>query len=304
MREIGKLPTEAEARVFSDHLVALGMRTRVDARPDGHAVWVYHDDHVPQARREFEEFQREPQAERYRESSAAARERRLAEERADRAYRKNHVDLRTSRSYGNPIAVSIRTGPVTSALIAISIVVYLMMNGGPRFSEVTLLLVFSPPVLTPDGIAFAGIEPILSGQVWRLLTPIFLHFGVMHILFNLVNLYVIGRLVEARRGSGFMLAFVAITGVASNIGEYVLETQILHRLGLFGGMSGVVYALFGYIWVRGVVDPTQGFRLAPISVQIMVLWLVLGVVGYIPHIANGAHVVGLLLGMLAGLSRV
>ena len=304
MREIGKLPSEAEARVFSDHLVALGMKTRVDARPDGHAVWVYHDDHVPRARQEFEEFRGDPDAARYRDSRAEASERKLAEERADRAFRKNHIDLRTTNTFSGSVGVAIRTGPVTVALIAICVVVFLGMKGGSGYDAVTALLVFSPLVPTPDGPVFAGLEAIRHGQVWRLLTPIFIHHGGLHLIFNLYNLYALGRLVEARRGPRFMLAFTVVAGIVSNIGEYVLETQILGRPGLFGGISGVDFALFGYIWVRGVVDPTQGFRLAPMSVQIMLLWLVLGIVGFIPNIANGAHVVGLLVGMLAGLSRI
>ena len=60
MRQIGTLPNEDEARRLSDHLTALGMSTRLIPEGDGWALWVHHEDHVPQARQELEEFRKEP----------------------------------------------------------------------------------------------------------------------------------------------------------------------------------------------------------------------------------------------------
>ena len=47
-------------------------------------------------------------------------------------------------------------------------------------------------------------------------------------------------------------------------------------VGAYGGMSGVVYALFGYLWMKGQVDPEPGMVLHPSTVRVMLLWLVLG----------------------------
>ena len=72
----------------------------------------------------------------------------------------------------------------------------------------------------------------------------------------------------------------------------------------FGGMSGVVYALFGYVWMKGRYEPEQGMILHPSTVQTMLLWLVLCMTGFLGNIANAAHVVGLVAGILFGLARL
>jgi GlpG protein len=62
-------------------------------------------------------------------------------------------------------------------------------------------------------------------------------------------------------------------------------------------MSGVLYGLFGYVWLRGSMDPTFGVRLPPDSIAIMIGWLVLCATDLIGPIANTAHVAGLVAGV-------
>jgi GlpG protein len=69
-------------------------------------------------------------------------------------------------------------------------------------------------------------------------------------------------------------------------------------------MSGVVYALFGYVWMKGLYEPEQGMILHPSTVQFMLLFLVLCMTGLMGSVANAAHVVGLVTGMLLGLARL
>ena len=68
----------------------------------------------------------------------------------------------------------------------------------------------------------------------------------------------------------------------------------------FGGMSGVVYGLLGYIWIRGKYDPLSGFYLENWIVIMMIGWFLLGFTGMIGHIANAAHGAGLAAGMAWG----
>jgi GlpG protein len=69
---------------------------------------------------------------------------------------------------------------------------------------------------------------------------------------------------------------------------------------MFGGMSGVVYGLLGYIWIRGKMDPGSGLYLHPSTVWMMIIWFVLCVAGLFGAIANTVHAVGLGLGMAWG----
>jgi GlpG protein len=123
-------------------------------------------------------------------------------------------------------------------------------------------------------------------------TPMFLHFSPLHLLFNMMWLRDLGGVIEVRRGRWKYLALVLLIAGISNAAQGIVSGPY------FGGMSGVVYGLFGYIWVKTKVDPQLGFRLNPQIVLIMMVWLVLCAVGFIPNVANAAHIVGLIVGMV------
>jgi GlpG protein len=86
---------------------------------------------------------------------------------------------------------------------------------------------------------------------------------------------------------------VVVFGVFSNLAQYVFVGPY------FLGMSGVVYGLIGYIWIRGKLDPGSGLLLHRATVTMALIWLVLGLTGVL-GVANGAHVGGLLIGMVWG----
>lgn len=172
---------------------------------------------------------------------------------------------------------------VTIALIAISVGVSLLAN----FSLVLPLIIGMPgrPLFSD----------ILGGEVWRLVTPMFLHLSFLHILFNMMWLWDLGRLVELIKGSLFLLLFTMVTGMAANAAQYAI-TQSPG----FGGMSGVVYALLGYVWMQGKFNPRFGFEMHKATVIMMLAWYVLCWTGLVGPIANWAHTAGLLLGVAWG----
>jgi GlpG protein len=140
-------------------------------------------------------------------------------------------------------------------------------------------------------------ETVTTGQVWRLVTPIFLHFGIFHLVFNMFILFDLGSMIESRRGSWFLLLFVVVIAIASNLAEYYLPNpRTPHPL--FGGMSGVNYALFGYAWMKGKFQPYLGIGVAPQTVTVMLFWFVLCFTPLLPNIANMAHLAGLVGGVV------
>jgi GlpG protein len=302
MRQIGTIADETDARTFTDYLLTLGITTRLDPLADGWAVWVHKEDLVPQAAGELEAFRQDPRAERYQGVGATAREFRRRAEQADRLHRKNTIDLRGRVGRPGPAQ-----RPLTIALLAASLGVAVLTQLGDRPGLVGQWLAFTTFHRGPDGRWHSdGLGPVLHGQLWRLVTPIFLHFGPVHLLFNMLMLHQLGRLVEWRWGTRRMAELVLATAVVSNLGQHLLPDiftlgPVPHdRVSIFGGMSGVLYGLFGYVWMKGRYDRSAGIVLHPNTVFYMVGWLVLCMTGAIGSIANTAHVVGLVVGMLFG----
>ena len=141
---------------------------------------------------------------------------------------------------------------------------------------------------------FGFLPEVRQGEVWRLITPIFIHMSIVHLLFNMLWLKDLGSMIEARKGTWTLLLLVLVIGVCSNLGQDLLSGPD------FGGMSGVLYGLFGFIWMRGKFDPASGLRLNQANVVMMVGWFFLCLFGIIPNVANGAHGVGLVMGMIWG----
>lgn len=144
-------------------------------------------------------------------------------------------------------------------------------------------------------------ESLARGEIWRLLTPAFLHFGIFHVLFNSLWMWDLGRRLEFFLGRWHFLLFFIITGVTANVAQYIWSGSAN-----FGGMSGVVYALVGFIAVRQRVAPHPAVAVAPGIIGFMLLWLVLcmsGVVDYFiaGSVANAAHLGGLVAGALYAL---
>jgi len=141
-----------------------------------------------------------------------------------------------------------------------------------------------------------GLNEIVQGQFWRAITPIFLHFGLMHILFNMLWMKDLGKLVEVERSSNFLLLFILVVGSISNFSQYLISGPN------FGGMSGVVYGLLGYLWMYKRFNKESKYSLPKSDVILMVGWFFLCLMGvFVFSIANMAHALGLSLGMFAGI---
>lgn len=139
-------------------------------------------------------------------------------------------------------------------------------------------------------------DSLAQGEIWRLVTPAFLHFGIFHVLFNSLWMWDLGRRLEFFLGRWHFLLFFVLTAVASNVVQYVWSGSAN-----FGGMSGVVYALVGFIAVRQRLAPHPLVSAPPALIGFMLLWLVLCMTGAVDYfiagsVANAAHVGGLVAG--------
>lgn len=141
-----------------------------------------------------------------------------------------------------------------------------------------------------------GLSAMLAtGQWWRLFSPDFIHFSVLHLVFNMLMLWFLGGQLEARKGSLAFVVFFVVVSVISN------TAQLLDSGYFFGGMSGVVYGLVAYTWVWKQRDHEVFFPDALLALSIG--WLLLGYTDFtqwvgLGRMANSAHLFGLLAGAL------
>lgn len=185
--------------------------------------------------------------------------------------------------------------PMTLAILAIAGLVALVSRLGSD-SSMLIPLTFTP--VSPEG--YLAAYPDLS-QWWRLITPIFIHFGMLHLAFNALWYWELGRRIELRSGSLFLLGLTLLFALVSNTSQWLFGAP-----GLFGGLSGVLYGLLGYCWLYQWLCPNVHFDLPRGVVVLMLVWLLVCLSGLVTMlglgaIANAAHVGGLLIGCLAGL---
>jgi GlpG protein len=134
---------------------------------------------------------------------------------------------------------------------------------------------------------------IIHGQIWRIVTPVLLHMSFMHILFNMLWFKDLGYLLEFNFGKNFLLLFVLLTGIFSNVCQYLVSGP------QFGGMSGVLYAMLGFIWVYKKLHSDFEYAIPRFDLGMMIGWYFLCLTGVLGPIANTAHGSGLVIGMTA-----
>ena len=123
MRQIGTLPKSIDPKVFADYLLTLGIKTRLDEQPDGWNLWIYNEDHVERASDELRSFLSRPEDPRYREAVDAALAIRRQEQQLDKQFRKNYREVSDLWAYPG-----LRRRPLTVALVAVCIVVFLLQQ--------------------------------------------------------------------------------------------------------------------------------------------------------------------------------
>lgn len=199
---------------------------------------------------------------------------------------------------GQSFQQQVQRAPVVVAMLLLSILGTALMEWGETLVHWFTFQDFS---FVGESIRFNTASNVMeNGEYWRLITPIFLHFGHFHLIFNALLLWVLGQKIEFLVGSLNITVSIILIAVASNLGQHLWGGP-----SLFGGMSGVVYGLLGYVWIRHKLSPNPLLDIPKGLIVFMLFWLFLGMSGIINvfmagSIANAAHAVGLLAGMILG----
>lgn len=179
--------------------------------------------------------------------------------------------------------------PVTSAFFIISVIVAISTSLGDNESSLRYVLQISAQT---NG----SLIEISQGELWRLITPIFLHFSILHILFNMMWLIQLGIGIEIKQSSWHLIVLILSIAILSNLAQYYWSLNPN-----FGGMSGVDFGLLGYTWIIGRLNPRLGIGIDNGTVIFMLAWFALCWSGALGAIANMAHTIGLLIGIVFAL---
>lgn len=180
------------------------------------------------------------------------------------------------------------TAPVTVTVLLISLIIALFSNAGADTLAIRGLFF---PDLSRSSVSLS--EPM----VWlRMITPAFLHFGLIHLVFNSLWLWYFGRMMEPELRSWRYALLLMWMALAGNLAQYLWSDATN-----FGGLSGVVYGQIGFIWLWQSVLPRSRLRLPAAMIMVFLAALILMEVLASSYIASAAHAGGLISGMLAGL---
>lgn len=174
----------------------------------------------------------------------------------------------------------LRRAPATLGLIAITLVVFALQTVGG------------------DAVVRAGMKDraaLQAGELWRLVTPLFLHAGEVHLLVNMYSLYVIGPAVERFYGSARLLVIYLLAGVSGVI------LSLVFNPGPSVGASGAIFGLLG-AWIafllqhRALFGPSAQAQLR----QIGLLLVINLIISLTPGIDAWGHLGGLAAGLACG----
>jgi GlpG protein len=220
--------------------------------------------------------------------------------------RKIAAEARSQRAPARPplqlrLAAHFLQAPLTWLLLAASVIVTFYTGMGDDRLRVAMFTISGmPPAAAASGSDWTVWEDIQHGQLWRLFTPVLLHFHPFHLLFNAFWMRDLGVPSERFLGTGHYAVFMLWSAIASNLAQLVFGLSPN-----FGGLSGVVYALMGFLWARGYFDRNSGITLPNGWVIFFVGYMVVGFTGLLDgllggSIANYAHLGGFAAGVIYG----
>ncbi|MBS0622412.1 MAG: rhomboid family intramembrane serine protease [Verrucomicrobia bacterium] len=321
MRIIGYLATGRQALEFSQFLSRERIDNRIEEEGDRFGIWVIDEDRLEEALRLFEEFQKNPTDPQY-------------------GIRLARSPATSTKKQGPLFSGSFKMGTLTLLLLAISTLLFMLSamtskkEGNPQLHEDPLIntpiyqaLLYDLPDKLPywEGAygevikharhkeaSWTGSSPLFEqireGEVWRIFTPAVLHGSFLHLFFNAIWILILGNQVEGRIGKMRYAILCLLTAGISNTAQYLMSGPF------FFGLSGIVCALFGFIWMRQRLAPWEGYQLNKITRLFIALYIalmaLLSLVSFVMQlqgsdlftlpIANTAHVVGLIVGALLG----
>jgi rhomboid protease GluP len=154
--------------------------------------------------------------------------------------------------------------------------------------------VVQPGAVLADGALIPAL--VAQGEVWRLLSSMFLHSGITHLALNMLSLYFLGSFVEAAFGRGRFFALYLLSGISGGLAYLYFGGFEAPAVGASGAIFGLLGGILGYSLERGTFSWQN-----PLIRQLLILLALNLYLGFsIPNISNTAHLGGLAGGVVFG----
>lgn len=177
----------------------------------------------------------------------------------------------------------LRLYPVVSTLIAVNVIIFLIT-----------MLPFIGGYVYALGIGDNYL--IAAGEWWRFITPMFLHAGMMHLLFNMFSLFLFGPELERLCGRVRFLTIYFLAGIFGTFSSYFLHDMNFRHVGASGAIFGILGAFGALVYYTRRTMP----QLKQLVMPIIIISVIMTFLN--PNINVTAHITGLIVGFLIGLS--
>ena len=281
MRKAGDFNEQKKALRFWNYLKAKGVDSSLEEDAGEWTIWVADEDDLQLATEEFNEFDETPDDQKFTTATPLQKPQKEEQDPKPKGPAQGFSEQNLRDRWQKRERSS---GVLTMSLLITSVAVYLLSGMGTN-KEILKGFYIS--------LQSEGLTEVLNGQFWRLFTPIFLHVSPLNIFFNMYLLHILGNQVEKLKGAKFFITFVLALALFSNLAQFFMNG---HE---FGGMDGVVYGLFGYVFIKWKLDPGDGFYINPILANIIFGLFLLGFL-LVGQADNWAQAGGLLVGLAWG----
>jgi membrane associated rhomboid family serine protease len=181
------------------------------------------------------------------------------------------------------------------------------MRQAPKWTQFPRYPVIAGTALLSVGVSVAfwakvDVSPLFEtamirrGELWRLVTSIFPHLSILHLVFNIYWLWVFGTILEAVYGHLKTAALILLFAAGSGCFEFAFSTG-------GAGLSGVGYGFFGLLWILSRRDERFRDAIDSRTIQLFVAWFFICIgttVTNLMPVGNFAHGAGAILGILTG----
>jgi GlpG protein len=307
MRHLTTITGKSAAESFVAYLLTQDISTHVEPEgvdPNKWDIWIRDEDKSEIARNEYQHFLTSPNDPKYRKAIDDAKEI-LKDQKQKAVERKKY--LQTPVPSAGPSLFGSGLPPMTLTMIVLCVFIGLISEFSSPSANNWLGNLVNKQLKFVDMKLYSKTNPpdpaasIKQGEIWRILTPAFMHGHPIHLLLNMLSFAMLGRITERLEGIGRYAIIVLLVAIGSHLLQGLMPPT-WYGSPNFVGMSGVIMGLLGYLGTKTTLRPDLGFQLSSQAYIMTALILILGFSGSSQNlqIANLAHVGGLVAGIAVG----